>query len=576
MFKYIKIFFGTLDNYHKKQLYVISLMIFLSVFFDTLGIGMIIPIINLLVDNNLIDKYPFLTSVFNLIGSSEKNIILLYFIIFLGVIFFIKNFFLGLLTWKKSFFTYSIQNFYSKKLINHYLNKPYIFHVDNNSSKLINNIINETSLASGQFILSLIDLFIDIMVIVALFILLLFVEPLITISMIIIFIFFGSIYFLAVKQKLLEYGYIRQKTYAEQLKLYKEVFSNIKFFLIHKKIKKIINKISFNLKSIRDFNVRYIFISAFPKLLFEYVIIIIFCLIILGFVYNESLLIEDLVPSLALFAAAAFRILPSSNKILLSLQKLKYSKSAIELISKEIGENKIIESNGNDKNLEFKKLIFKNVCFRYKNKVDYIFKDVSFEIKKGKIYGIIGTTGSGKTTLTDIIMGLHNVNKGEIIINDNIHLAEEKLNWQKLIGYVPQKIFLQDDTIKNNIAFGELDNEIDELNIKKSIKLAQLENFINSLDDGYNTKVGEDGSKLSGGQIQRIGIARALYSNPEILILDEITSHLDSTTESKLLEDIKVLKKDKTVIFITHKSSTLKICDEVYQVQNRKILKYRE
>tara|TARA_B100001057_G_scaffold433270_1_gene462048 strand:- start:1811 stop:3541 length:1731 start_codon:yes stop_codon:yes gene_type:complete len=576
MFKYIKIFFGTLDNYHKKQLYVISLMIFLSVFFDTLGIGMIIPIINLLVDNNLIDKYPFLTSVFNLIGSSEKNIILLYFIIFLGVIFFIKNFFLGLLTWKKSFFTYSIQNFYSKKLINHYLNKPYIFHVDNNSSKLINNIINETSLASGQFILSLIDLFIDIMVIVALFILLLFVEPLITISMIIIFIFFGSIYFLAVKQKLLEYGYIRQKTYAEQLKLYKEVFSNIKFFLIHKKIKKIINKISFNLKSIRDFNVRYIFISAFPKLLFEYVIIIIFCLIILGFVYNESLLIEDLVPSLALFAAAAFRILPSSNKILLSLQKLKYSKSAIELISKEIGENKIIESDGNDKNLEFKKLIFKNVCFRYKNKVDYIFKDVSFEIKKGKIYGIIGTTGSGKTTLTDIIMGLHNVNKGEIIINDNIHLAEEKLNWQKLIGYVPQKIFLQDDTIKNNIAFGELDNEIDELNIKKSIKLAQLENFINSLDDGYNTKVGEDGSKLSGGQIQRIGIARALYSNPEILILDEITSHLDSTTESKLLEDIKVLKKDKTVIFITHKSSTLKICDEVYQVQNRKILKYRE
>jgi len=576
MFKYIKIFFGTLDNYHKKQLYVISLMIFLSVFFDTLGIGMIIPIINLLVDNNLIDKYPFLTSVFNLIGSSEKNVILLYFIIFLGVIFFIKNFFLGLLTWKKSFFTYSIQNFYSKKLINHYLNKPYIFHVDNNSSKLINNIINETSLASGQFILSLIDLFIDIMVIVALFILLLFVEPLITISMIIIFIFFGSIYFLAVKQKLLEYGYIRQKTYAEQLKLYKEVFSNIKFFLIHKKIKKIINKISFNLKSIRDFNVRYIFISAFPKLLFEYVIIIIFCLIILGFVYNESLLIEDLVPSLALFAAAAFRILPSSNKILLSLQKLKYSKSAIELISKEIGENKIIESDGNDKNLEFKKLIFKNVCFRYKNKVDYIFKDVSFEIKKGKIYGIIGTTGSGKTTLTDIIMGLHNVNKGEIIINDNIHLAEEKLNWQKLIGYVPQKIFLQDDTIKNNIAFGELDNEIDELNIKKSIKLAQLENFINSLDDGYNTKVGEDGSKLSGGQIQRIGIARALYSNPEILILDEITSHLDSTTESKLLEDIKVLKKDKTVIFITHKSSTLKICDEVYQVQNRKILKYRE
>ena len=574
MFSAIKTFLNTLDQYHKRKLFVITLMIFISIFFDTLGIGMIIPIINLLVDNNLVDKYPFIYPIFDLIGTSEKKIVLLYFIVFLAVIFFIKNFFLGLLTWKKSFFIYSIQNFYSKKLINNYLGKTYLFHIKNNSSKLINNIKNETSLASGQFILSLIDLFLDTLVITSLFILLLFVEPLITVSMLAVFIFFGSLYYFIVKQKLVKYGYIRQKTYAEQLKLYNEVFSNIKFFLIHKKIKKFINQISLNLENIKDFNVRYIFISSFPKLLFEYIIIIIFCLVILGFIYNESLLIENLVPSLALFAAAAFRMLPSFNKILLSLQKLKYSKSAIEVISKEIFIKKDKDVIKSYKNLDFKKLSLNNVFFKHENKKNYILEDISLEIKKGKIYGFVGMTGSGKSTLTDIIMGLHDIDKGKILINDKIDLNNEKENWQKLIGYVPQNIFLQDSTIKNNIAFGELDTDIDELKIKRSIKLAHLEDLINNLDKGYNADVGEYGSKLSGGQIQRIGLARALYIDPKILILDEITSMLDHKTERKLLNDIKLLKEDKTIILITHKISTLEICDEVYQLNNKKISNY--
>ena len=183
-------------------------------------------------------------------------------------------------------------------------------------------------------------------------------------------------------------------------------------------------------------------------------------------------------------------------------------------------------------------------------------------------------TGSGKSTLTDIIMGLHDIDKGKILINDKIDLNNEKENWQKLIGYVPQNIFLQDSTIKNNIAFGELDTDIDELKIKRSIKLAHLEDLINNLDKGYNADVGEYGSKLSGGQIQRIGLARALYIDPKILILDEITSMLDHKTERKLLNDKKLKKDYKTIIKITHKISTLEICDEVYQLNNKKISNY--
>ena len=576
MYRYIKIFFNTLDKNHKKQLSIMSIIIFLSVFFDTMGIGMIIPIINILIDNNLIDKFPFLSPVFNLLGNPDEKVLLLYFVIFLALIFLIKNFFLGLLTWKKSYFTYSIQNFYSKKLMNIYLKKPYSFHVNNNSSKLINTIVNETSLASGQFIISIIDLVIDAMIIAALFFLLLSVEPIITISMILIFIFFGSLYFFLVKQKLLKYGYIRQKTYADQLKLYKEIFSNIKFFLIHKKTKKVIDEISVNLNKIKNFNVKYIFVSAFPKLLFEYIIIIIFCLLIMSFVYSEFLLIENLIPSLALFSAAAFRMLPSSNKILLSLQKIKYSKSAIELIYEEIKNDyneKLAEKT--DLSFNFKKLSLKNLSFKYESANKFLFKDISLDISKGKIYGITGLTGSGKTTLADIIMCLNNKVDGKILLNDSLNLNEYKNSWQKLIGYVPQNIYLLDDTIKNNIAFGEFSNDIDEATLLKSIKLAKLEKLINNLEKGYDTNIGENGSKLSGGQIQRVGIARALYANPQVLILDEITSSLDVNTEEEIIDVIKNLKGEKTIILITHRLNMLKICDDVFELNNGLLIKIK-
>ena len=574
MYKYIQIFFLTLDNNHKRQLLIISFMIFFSIFFDTIGIGMIIPIVNLLIENNLTEEFPYLINVIKILGNPSQKELIVYFVIFFLLIFIIKNIFFGILTWKKSDFIFSIANLYANKLLEKYLNKSYTFHVNNNSSKLTNILINETSLASGQFILALIDLSIEFLLLFALFLLLVIVEPIATLAMLLIFLLSGSIYYFIVKQKILKFGYLRQKTNTERLKLYKEILINIKFHIIYQKTKKIIKAVNDNLENIKGLNTRYVFLQNFPRLLFEVLIILIFTFFILGFVYNDHLKLENLLPSLALFSAAAFRMLPSINKILQRLQNLKYARSAIELISSELDYKDKPNNKDNkiDKKFVFEKLSFRNVSFRYENKKEFIFENASFEIKKGKIYGIIGTTGSGKTTMTDLIMGLHNIEKGHILLNDKLDLIKEKLNWQKFIGYVPQKIFLQDDTIKNNIAFGEFENEINEEDILKSIKLAQLNNFIKNLKDGYNSKVGEDGSKLSGGQIQRIGIARALYINPDILILDEITSSLDSITEKNILNDIKTLKKDKTIILVTHKLSALEICDEIFQVKDQQII----
>ena len=573
MYKYIKIFFSTLDKNYTKELILVFLMIFLSVFFDLIGIGMIVPLVHLLLDSDISSEFGFLPLIIDFLGKPDKKTLLIYFVIFFLIIFLLKNIFLGMLTWKKSYFTFSIANFYSKKLLNNYLNKPYSFHVNNNSSKLINNLINETSLASGQFILSLVDLVLETLILLTLFMLLLFVEPQITLIMSITFLFFSILYFTLVKKRVSKFGYLRQITNDERLKLYNEALLNIKFHLIYKKTKKMINNIFYNLDRIKLLNTEYILLQNLPRLLFEYLIIIIFCGVITMYIFSGNQSVESLVPSLALFAAASFRMLPSVNKIIQRLQNLRYSKSAIELIYNELNETSTNPDKNKDINITFEKLTFKNVSFKYESKKDYLLDDVSFSIEKGKIYGFIGATGSGKTTLTDLIMGLQKVDKGQIIINNNIDLFEYKFNWQKLISYVPQKIFLQDDTIKNNIAFGDFENEINEEHLLNSIKSAQLENFINNLEEGYDTKIGENGSKLSGGQIQRMGIARALYVNPKILIFDEITSSIDINTEKQILKVVKELKKDKTIILITHKSSTLQICDEVYEVNNHKVIK---
>ena len=404
-----------------------------------------------------------------------------------------------------------------------------------------------------------------------------FVEPLVTVAMLLIFVFVGSLYFLLIKQKMLKYGYIRQKTNAQKLKLYREFFLNIRFLIIYKKTKRIFDKIFDNLELIKNLNTKYTFLQSFPRLLFEYLIIIIFCLFIVGYIYSDSLLIQNLIPTLALYSAAAFRFLPSINKIIIKLQNLKYAKSAIELISNEINRDHDEEKNTKIKEqIFFKNLSFKNVYFKYENQDNHIIENASFNLEKGKIYGFIGKTGSGKTTLTDLIMGLIDPNKGEIKLNNKIELSNIKFDWHKKIGFVPQNIFLEDDTIKNNIAYGEYEEEINDSNLSKSIKSAQLENFINNVENGLSTKVGENGSKLSGGQIQRIGIARALYFNPEILILDEITSSLDSLTEQQILDVIKNLKDKMTIILITHKKSTMVICDEIFEINNKKVIKKNE
>ncbi|MDA9107626.1 ATP-binding cassette domain-containing protein, partial [Flavobacteriaceae bacterium] len=267
------------------------------------------------------------------------------------------------------------------------------------------------------------------------------------------------------------------------------------------------------------------------------------------------------------------RLIPAIGGLMSNVQGIKYGLPSVDLLYKEFKElqtpNTIIENNTN---ILFKeKLHIKNVFFQYDNTESNTLEDINILINKGDFVGFVGESGSGKSTLVDLILGLFHPKEGSVMI-DNVDIQFNLRGWQSQIGYVPQSIYLTDDTLRRNIAFGIHDEVIDELSLKNAIKASQLDVFLDDLPLGLETIVGERGVRLSGGQRQRIGIARALYHNPSVLVLDEATSSLDTETEKGVMDSINILQREKTIIIIAHRLSTVSNCDRLYKIQKGKII----
>jgi ABC-type branched-subunit amino acid transport system ATPase component len=283
---------------------------------------------------------------------------------------------------------------------------------------------------------------------------------------------------------------------------------------------------------------------------------------------------SEFVPTLGIFVASAFRMIPSVNRIVNSMQTIKFYTSSLDIVYDLFNKvkDKKIDFNSDNKKINGT-ISIEKMSYSYEDSNLNILDDINFNIKKGDFVGIIGESGSGKSTLINIISGLLLPTKGKIYI-ENIELNHENTKqWMQSIGYVPQNIFLTDDTIKNNIAFGVDEKNINLDKLTKALKDSRLYDFVYSLLDNINTNVGENGVKLSGGQRQRIGIARALYNDPDVLILDEATSALDTETEIKIMKEIVTLKGSRTLLIVAHRLSTLESCDYIIQVKNGKISK---
>ena len=310
-------------------------------------------------------------------------------------------------------------------------------------------------------------------------------------------------------------------------------------------------------------------LSQLPRFFME-LITILGLMMFIFFMLSSQKDVSQIITILGVFVAATFRMIPSISKIISALQVLKYYNVSLNIIYDEMKiENK--EEQGEEEDLIFlKEIVVNNVSFRYKETLPDVLKKLNFVIKKGETIGFKGTSGSGKSTLADVIIGLYHPTQGEVTV-DSKDIHKNVRTWQNKIGYVSQDIFLTDDSILKNVAFGISDEKINIKAVNEALDLAQLREFVDTLKEGAETIVGERGVQLSGGQRQRIGIARALYHQPEILILDEATASLDMATEESVMKSIDALKGQKTMLIIAHRLSTLKGCDIIYEIENGEI-----
>jgi ABC-type multidrug transport system fused ATPase/permease subunit len=298
----------------------------------------------------------------------------------------------------------------------------------------------------------------------------------------------------------------------------------------------------------------------------------IFCLgLLVSLMVLSDKALGDILPVLSLFGAAAFRLLPTLSQVLNSFMSIKLNRPIVSNLYVELGLPKSKATTQKMKTKFADSIKIEELCFSYANTDRDALNDVSIHIRRGEAVGLIGSSGSGKSTLVDVLLGLLDPTEGRVVV-DGLDIRENLRWWQDQIGYVPQSIFLIDDTLRRNVAFGLPKDQINDNAVNSAICSAQLEEFVASLPEGMETVVGERGVRLSGGQRQRIGIARALYHNPHVLVLDEATSSLDTETEHGVMQAVQALQGDKTVIIVAHRLSTVEYCDRLYRLENAQIV----
>lgn len=557
----------------KIEFYKLSFFSIIITLLELISIGLIIPIITILFDGN-IDKYIPKTLVNILFfEADEKKEIMSLVLIYFFLIIVIKNSLVLYITHRQFLFVTNFQKKYSDLLFKKYIFLDFLELKKSNSSILISNITNEVSEVANNYLMPCILLLSELILISSIFIFLIIFDTKLTLIVSAVMIFVMFLYFLFLNKKLKFWGESRQLNLQLKIKTLQEGFNSIKETKLYQKEKFFLNlfrNFNFNYASI---NKKYLFFSSVPKNIFEIFSVAIFIIFIL-LIFSATNSPEIVIQKIAVFSFVAFRILPSFNKITSSLQRIKFGNPALKLVSEEFDKNYLRTNNSvNNDNIEFDKSInFIDLGFSF-DKKKYIFKNFNFSVNKRDIVCIIGKSGSGKSTFLEIIMTLISPDQGKILLDNKYNIFDYKDVWMSKIGYVPQFVYFTDDTIRKNIAFGIRDEDIDDNKIIDSVEKSGLSEFVNNLSEGINYRVGEFGTKLSGGERQRLGIARALYNKPNILILDEPTSSLDEESEIKVLNQIKKLKENVTILIATHDETVKKISDITLKIYNNKIEK---
>ena len=563
------------DRKQKRQMFILLIAIFIGAMLELVGVSLIMPLIQLISKPEVVETNPVLATIYGTLHMKSVTDFFIFLVMIIIVMYFVKNIYLTVMYYCQYSFIYKNQLKCAGRLIDCYLKKPYTYHLDHNTSDMIRNIMLDTD-RLFQLILSVLNVSSEGLLSMLLIAYLLINDPVMSIAVAGILVVCMGSFRVLTKKRVHAYGQQNQKYDGKMHQAINQALGAVKDIKILHREKYFVNAfISCGEKKMTAL-INTNFFGTVPKYLIESVCVA-SILLVLVFKLQNGTSLDSILPKLAAFAVAAFKLLPSVGKISNYMNGITFLKPSIDLIYHDLKETEDmigveIEDKAplTDINEKAEKISVEHISYSYPGFEETVLNDVSFDIPLGTSIGLIGPSGAGKSTMADVILGILFPKQGRIMYG-NMNVHENPLRWAERLAYIPQAIYLADESIRCNVAFGIESDKIDEEAVWNALEEAQLADFVRSLPDGLDTEVGERGVRLSGGQRQRIGIARALYGNPEILVLDEATSALDNDTEKAVMDAIERLHGKKTLLIIAHRLTTIKNCEYIFRVEKGKL-----
>jgi ATP-binding cassette subfamily C protein len=532
---------------------------------EMVGIGALLPIISVMQDPTQIGAIKILSNLSSALGNPSSQEFFVAMLLVLLAFFVFKNVYLVCLDLFQYKFWSHMQAKLSTALISSYLHRPYTFHLQVNTAQLIRNATTEVNSVFYYVFVPIGTLVTECLVVSALFLLIVFIDP---IAALILTLAGGSLlyaFYWIFRDRMFQIGQHLQDSSGKMIQYAQEGLGGVKEIKVMGREEYFKNAFSVHVEKYSRALRRASVLHNFPGHVLETIFIAIFVGILITLAMMNK--VNDAIPLIGVYAAAAFRLIPSLNRMMTAVNRLKQGGVSLQLVVAELSVPEGLPDSSPSLPLSFHEDIrLVDVDFRYPNAESDALSNISLRIARGEMVGFVGKSGSGKTTVVDCILGLLTPSAGKVLV-DGVDIQGHLASWRSQIGYIPQHIYLTDDSLKNNIALGLADEVIDLKRIWSALEAAQLAEFVRELPDGLETAIGERGVRLSGGQRQRIGIARAMYYDPSVLILDEATSALDNDTERAIVGTLGALKHTKTIMVIAHRMTTIVDCDRVFVLE---------